>query len=100
MLRAATLLLLGCLGVLGAQAANLGVGSYMYGLNRTTQEIIEFNPVPQTKTTISGTGLTALNANAFDMLRSQLIILGKDSADVWSFYVWDMSTDTLAIVAP
>jgi hypothetical protein len=108
MLRAATLLLLsvllGCLGVLGAQAANPGVGSYMYGnrLNSTTGHrwIVQYNPPLQQLEWTFDTGLNRANALAFDTLRNQLIFLGRDFSRFEGLYVWDIATEKQTLIAP
>lgn len=99
MLRAATLLLL---GMLGAQAADPGVGSYMYGLRTVsgTRKVMQYNPLLQVAEEAFDTGLKDSNALAFDTLRNQLIFLGEDFSDVESLYVWDIATETMTLIAP
>lgn len=102
MLRTAALLLLVCLGMLGALAADPGVGSYMYGLRliSSTRNIVQYNPVLQTATPVFDTGLADSNALAFDTLRNQLIFLGEDFSAVEALYVWDIATETMTLIAP
>eukprot|EP00624_Nannochloropsis_granulata_P004533 evm.model.NODE_32489_length_25912_cov_24.063213.5 len=102
MLRTAVLLLLGGLGMLGAHAADPGLGSYMYGLRKIngTRWIVQYNPPIQQLEVVFDTGLDDSNALAFDTLRDQLIFLGEDFSNVESLYVWDIATETMTLIAP
>ena len=105
MLRTAALLLVGCLGMLGAHAAVDGMGTFMYGLSKnlpdtTTWWIVELNPLTKREEPVKDTGILATNsANslAFDTARNQLFFLGFASSPqpTDGVYVFDVNTLTL-----
>lgn len=106
MLRAALLLLVAGLGILGARAAD-GVGSYMYGQVDISGErwIVQYNPVLQEEQLVLNTHFTDnINAMAFDVVRNQLLFVGgndqNDLAGTYNLWVLDIDTMAMTFVAP
>lgn len=105
MLRAATLLIAGCLSMLSVHAAD-GVGAFMYALskdipNEANWWIVEVNPLIQREKPVKDSGISIndlANALAFDTARDQLIFLGASEPGPQStdgVYVFDVSTKAL-----